>query len=104
MSEVTSRNNLTFSLDELEQITQVLFRHLRDKGRLQFELTEDYYWHVSKDERYNPGVTPKALDLGQLTDDLNQLRRAASGESEVVAFDLTELASILTFVGEEIVS
>jgi len=103
MSEVTGSNKLTFSLEELEQITQLLFKHLRDKGKLQFELTEDYYWHISKDERYNPEVTPKALDLGQLTDDLSQLRRAASGQSELVTFDLTELASILTFVGEEIV-
>lgn len=103
MSEVTQERKLRFSLDELERITQILFKHLRDSGKLEFELTDDHYWHISKDERYNPEATPKALDLGQLTDDLSQLRKVASGQSEPLAFDLTELASILTFVGEEIV-
>lgn len=104
MSEVTRNSNSKFSLDELERVTQILFKHLRDSGKLEFELTDDYYWHISKDERYNPETTPKALNLGQLTDDLSQLRKIAGGQSTPVAFDLTELASILTFVGEEIVS
>ena len=104
MSEVTRNSKVTFSLDELERVTHILFKHLRDNGKLEFELTQDYYWHIQKDEKYTLDTAPKALDLGQLTDDLIRLRNVASGQSEPVAFDLTELASVLTFVGEEIVS
>ena len=61
--------------------------------------TEDFYWHISSEELYNPVREPRELYLGQLSDDWSELLRLRdSNDEEAISHDLKRLAVILEIV------
>lgn len=89
----------TVSYSELAEITQHLLRRLEQDGVGQIELSVDYYWDISKEELYQPYDAPEKLTIGQVSDDLNELRRVMRGERAVIPYHLVWLASVLRAVG-----
>lgn len=89
-------------VDELEQI----FKSLTDRLRLttggEIELSVDYYWHIPSDQIYNPYEDPKNLDMGQLWDDLAELRRILREEDDAIFYDFERLGNILIAVSNEL--
>jgi hypothetical protein len=89
---------------ELRQLCNQLLTHLESNGIHTISVTDDYYWNVPSDQRYNPYEQPGQPDLGQLSDDIRELRRTLEGEREPVAYALVWLSSLLRYVGEKTVS
>ena len=85
---------------ELRRSIDQLLTHLEDGGATEFEIEEDFYWNVSVSERYLPYEEPRALTLGQLSDDLDELRAIRDGQKEPVGYALVWAASILSRIGE----
>jgi hypothetical protein len=90
-------------VDELRQLTEILFTHLEAEGRQEFDIDDDYYWVIPSEQRYNPLEAPKELTLGQLTDEWEWLSQVRQGQSEPIAYHLVWLSSVLCRVGEKIV-
>lgn len=86
---------------ELRETMDLLLSHLEDSGKTEFELEEDYYWSVPPADRYSPYEEPKVFTLGQLSDDLEELRSIRAGEKEPLGYALVWLSSVLTRVGEK---
>lgn len=63
----------------------------------------DYYWSIDRDERYDPYNDPTHLTLGQLTDDLEEIKKLANGEAEPVAQDLVKISALLAALGHKTV-
>jgi hypothetical protein len=59
-----------------------ILEYLEENGVTELSLDQDCYWHIPKEQRYNPGDAPDRLTLGQLSDDLDAAedrpRRVAS--------------------------
>jgi hypothetical protein len=87
---------------ELEKVTQLAFDHCRNVGLDSVEVDEDFYWVVEQEYRYNPNKVPERAEmgLGQLSDEIDEIRRVASGEKDPTGFTLVRLAALLRFIGE----
>lgn len=85
---------------ELRAMAEALLAHLEASGVEEIPIAHDFYWSVPPAERYDPARTPGDLTLGQLTDDLAELRAIAAGTREPAAYALVWLASLLRYSGE----
>lgn len=73
------------------------------KGDLIDRAPADYYWSIGKDEIYNPYAIPEHFTLGQLTDDLQELKKLAQGDVAPVALDLVKVRAVLAAIGHKTV-
>ena len=91
------------SVAELRVVADKLFAHLLQLGHDTVSITHDYYWAVPKDTRHDPYVQPVELTLGQLSDEISELKRISDGTAEPISFGLVWLSSIIREIGEETV-
>jgi hypothetical protein len=94
MTEVT--------VTELRAAAELLFSHLERKGIRSVTLPEDDYWDVPADIRYDPYDKPTRHTIGQLSDDLTELRQMMDGSRPLVAWGFVWLAVLLRRVGETV--
>jgi hypothetical protein len=93
---------LPIDLDEIEKALLTLLRELRtQKGNIVEIEPVDYYWSIDENELYDPYHDPAQLALGQLTDDLLEIKKIANCETEPVSYDLVRLSSVLAAIGHK---
>ena len=92
---------MNVKLTDLRAISDRLFTYLEETGREEFEVEDDYYWEISKEELYDPSEDPKDLTIGQLSHDWERLQAIQSEEDPPIGYALVWLASILRNVGEK---
>ncbi len=90
-------------VSQLRTVSTVLLDHLEKLGVDAVEVDVDYYWHVPRDQAYDPTRTAVEPDLGQLSDDWEKLKMIGRGEREPVAPALEWLGAVLRAVGERVV-
>lgn len=97
---------MKIQLSQLRQVTEALFDHLERTGRTELDVTEDFYWNIPEKHLYSVYSAPpeSELTMGQLSDDLNELTRIATGQRPPTAYALVWLSSILRVVGSKLVS
>ena len=59
---------------------------------------EDFYWQINADELYDPTKEPEVNELGQLSDDWDELLKLKKEGRIPISYDLTRLAVILQIV------
>jgi hypothetical protein len=94
-------NIKSINLRELQQATNRLFDHIiKTKGVESVELRQNFYWSTPTDQFYDVKNNPAQLDIGSLYDDWEFVQSLTRGEAEPVAFQLTEVAPLLRYIGE----
>ena len=88
---------------DLRQVIDELFSHLEDVGHTWVEITDDYYWNIPQDYRYDVTREPSEFDIGQLSDDWSELQKILTGANEPISYALVWASSILQHIGEKIV-
>lgn len=89
-------------ISDLKKVAVMLLAHVEELQEMSsFNFEEDYYWEVMYPARFDMLNNPDGLGAGQLTDDITELKKLASGEKEPGGFDLTYLASVLRTIGEK---
>lgn len=91
------------SVDELRTVSRLLFDHLEEIGYSTVPIKDDYYWWIPDDALYNLESEPKEFGVGQLSDDLQELRAIAGNERDPSALALAWLSAVLRYVGESVV-
>ncbi|QMU62825.1 MAG: hypothetical protein GKR88_00080 [Flavobacteriaceae bacterium] len=81
-----------------------IFDHIKDSGIEEVEIQKDFYWNIPEEERYRLEKEPANLDMGQLSEDWDNLLRIINNENDPIAYALVWLSSIGRYVGEKIVS
>ncbi len=94
---------MNVKVSELRAMSDLLFTYLEDSGRKEFDVPEDYYWEISKEEVYDPYKQPKDLTMGQLSDDWSRLEAILKEESPPIGYALVWLSAILRNIGEKAV-
>lgn len=92
--------NNTVSTTELRRVLDIILRSLEEHGISEIELKDDYYWDVPQDERYGVRDRPTQLSVGQLADDVNELKRILRGDEPPQGLGLIWLGSVLRRIGE----
>jgi hypothetical protein len=88
------------SIAELKIVSNLLLQHLEASGIESIEISEDFYWEVPHEFRYDKYDEPKQLNVGQLSDDVYELKRLINGEAPPMGLGLVWLSSILRRIGE----
>jgi len=94
---------MEISVSRLKTITEKLFSHLENLGFETIEVTEDYYWNIPQEEKYVMEKNPENLDIGQLTDDWDLLRKLLENDRDPISYEFVWLAKIFEFIGEKVV-
>jgi hypothetical protein len=89
---------------ELRRITEKHLRHLEETGVTSVEVEHDFYWSIPSQQLYNTEAEPSDLEVGQLVDDLEELRLVDRGEKEPIGYGLVWLGAVLRAVGEKVIS
>jgi hypothetical protein len=94
-------NIKSINLRELQQATNRLFDHIiKTRGVESIELRQNFYWSTPTEQFYDVKNDPKQLDVGSLYDDWEFVQSLTRDETEPVAFQLTEVAPLLRYIGE----
>jgi len=91
---------MEIDIDTLEQACQAIFVYLKEAKIDSIQVEQDFYWHISQEDRYNPYQEPKNLTLGQLSSDWEEIKKIAVGESEPLGYSFVLLSSLLKYLGE----
>jgi hypothetical protein len=102
MDLILNNNTLQINVTEIEEALKLLLKELREqKGDVVEIEPVDYYWSIDRDELYDPYSTPAKLTLGQLTDDLEEVRKIACRETEPVSQDFVKISAVLAMIGHK---
>lgn len=96
---------MEIKVSELHDVFEKLLKHLKDSGYQSVDIPYDYYWNIPKKSRYDitKDLDVGECDLGQLTDDWENLQEIAQGNSPPISYALVWLSEILKVIGEEII-
>jgi len=86
--------------EQLKRAADLLLSHLESSGVTEVEIAEDFYWDVPAAKRYDQYDEPKEHTVGQLSDDMMEVKRMVDGDAPPVGYGLVWLAAILRRVGE----
>jgi hypothetical protein len=101
MRKAAPQSVTEIDLVELRVIVNRLLDHvIETRGRRTVVLERPYYWEVPTPERYNVEAEPAALEVGNLADDWAFVSSVLQGRTQPVAYQLTELAPLLDYVGQ----
>lgn len=93
---------MQIDIAELKQVIDRLFDHITEtRGVKSCEFDKDNYWNIPSQEVYEID-DPKELDIGSLSDDWEFLSKLLQPESQPVAYQLTQLAPLLRYLGERL--
>jgi hypothetical protein len=87
-------------ISEIEFIVALLLNKLKENLGDEITSDSDYYWENSPDEVYDPHKKPKDFTLGQLSDDMQELRRL-SNSKDSIKYDLNIISRILKAISIE---
>ncbi len=90
---------MKISIDDVRKVVGLLLSHLEETEGDLVNVEQDFYWHVPTDGRYD-SYSPPSLSVGQLSDDIEQLRGLLDGSKEPLGSDLMWLAQVLRAIGE----
>jgi hypothetical protein len=94
---------MDIDLLELRTITNRLLDHIIEtRGVTRIELEQNYYWDMSEEALYSVSEKPREFDLGSLSDDWDFVSGLLDAETQPVAYQLTELAPILRYIGQSL--
>lgn len=89
------------TLKELREATNQLYDHLGRSVGKEIEVPDVFYWAISSAARRDQYDEPTEFTLGQTSEDVRELRRIASRETDPMGLGLVWLAAVLREVGEE---
>lgn len=92
---------MKITTQEIKHALQLLLDEFESHGASEWEIDEDFYWNVPPDARYDPYNKPLELTLGQLSEDVREVRSIARGDKPSVPLGLVWLSTILRLAGEK---
>ncbi|WP_407157123.1 hypothetical protein [Bradyrhizobium sp. STM 3557] len=91
------------NVSELRIIVNRILDHVEhDLGVTNVTLTQDEYWTISGNERFDLTRIPDVNGVGKLCDDWEFLQPLLKDKDQAVALMLIHVAPILSWLGEEI--
>lgn len=91
-------------VSELRRATNLLFDHLEASGQDEITVESGYYWNIPTEALYAVYEEPSDFTMGQLSDDLNEVRHLLTGTKPPIAHALVWVSALLRYVGEKVVA
>lgn len=92
---------MDINLLDLKLITNRLLDHLIEtRGLVNVQVKASLYWTIPAEERYKVNDDPRQLEVGSIEDNWKLISSILDQNNQPVAYQLTELAPILEYLGE----
>lgn len=92
---------MEIDLVQLREIVNRLLDHaIETRGVKRCELKDNYYWSVPESSLYDVDNKPPQLEVGSLIDDWKFVLSVLDKDKSPVAYQLTEVAPLLQYVGK----
>lgn len=96
-----SKTEYDIDLRQLRTVTLRLLDHLIEtQGIDGVILDRTFYWNVPDDSLFDMSEDPSELNVGSLIDDWGFISGLLDQEEEPVAYQLTEIAPIIRYLGQ----
>ncbi len=92
---------MAITIDELEKCLSILFKEIRKNAGSEINLTTDYYWNIPEDEAYNMNSNPQELTIGQISEEIEIIKRLLDNPDSYISYDLRRIGIILMAMGHE---
>ena len=92
---------MEISTDEIRSFTECLCDHLEQTGRSTVNLKGDYYWVINPDQLQLLENEPNDFSIGQLSDDLSELRKISAEDAPAIGHGFVWLGHLLTILGNQ---
>ncbi len=93
---------MKLTIPEMESLLRVLFEMLRARGVESVDTAQrDFYWSVLSDDWLNFQQEPKPA-VGSLDDDIEELKRLLSEDSDPSLVDLERIATVLRLLADDL--
>lgn len=93
---------MEINLVELKKVINRLLDHIIETRNVKVcELKTNYYWNIQSPSIYSVENEPAELDVGSLFDEWDMLSGLLDND-QPVAYQLTELAPIIRYIGEKL--
>lgn len=90
-------------ISDIRKVVLRLLDHIeRDRGITSVQLSKNLYWGFEPQARFDMSRDPPEFEVGSLNDDWEFVSGLLDDSNEPVSLQLTELAPILDFIGQEI--
>jgi len=92
---------MEINLQDLKLVVDRLFDHvIETRGIKSIDLKHSNYWNIPFPDVYDADRTPNNLDIGSLKDDWEFLSSLLQEDNQPVAYQFTEAAPLLRYLGE----
>ncbi len=91
---------MKINIDQLKEISNKVFDDFANKGIVDLEIMNDYYWCIDDDQLYETSEDPSCFSIGQLSDDYLDVIKDCVDES-ISGHTVKHLASLLMFLASE---
>lgn len=92
---------MNLTIDELNKIFNLIILHLKSLNISNIELKHDFYWEIDIDEQFDITKQPSIDAIGQISDDLDEIKKYLNEERQLDIFALERLVAILTLINYE---
>ena len=79
---------MEISTKEIRLAFESLLAEFENTGLKDWNISKEFYWDITTDERYDSYNSPKELGMGQLSEDIERIKRIASGEDSSILANL----------------
>jgi hypothetical protein len=90
---------MNINIKELKNIVNKLLDHVASLNGEEISIDTDYFWDIDTQVRRNPYAQPNDFALGQLSENLDNLRKI--GEDNILGYHLVWASNILREIGED---
>lgn len=84
----------------LELVTQKLRDYFHESNIKELNINKEFYWSIYENEKYDNYKEPSNFTVGQISENIENLREIVEGKREPTIFALKWLGEILIATGE----
>ncbi|SRR6266487_367341 len=95
--------NNTLDVEQLRAVVNRLFDHVINSRNIKkLTFSQEFYWNIPSESLYVMDAQPSEFNVGSLVDDWEFVQSVLREGSEPVAYQFTEIAPLLRYLGENI--
>lgn len=64
---------MEIEITTLKKAFDAILKNLKKEHGDSIKIDNDYYWDINREEKYNPSETPKNLNMGQISFDIENI-------------------------------
>lgn len=91
---------MNINVNELRTVTTKLLDWVEEYQGSNIDVSVDYYWNIPGNQVYNLSHEPVNFDVGQISDDWQELRKLLDENRLPIQYQLIWLSALFRAIGE----